>query len=510
VSALRFPPFSALALRVFRVSSPVTALLLFATVSFAGETRIARPTTLHLSLEKAIQMALSKNFTLEVERFEPQIASQRVTQELGRFDPVVGLSASRSEQTIRDRFDGERHFSITDITRTDRARAGVSGTTFWGLDYDLSINTSNRTGTANHFDELFTSDATLTIQEPLLRGFGTDSNLANLRIARNNQFVSEWGLKQRVIDVITSTIATYNNLHLAQEAVKVARGFRDLARQLLDDNIKREQIGVMSPLDITTARAEAAAREEAVIVSERAVKDNANFLKQLITRDLERLLDVNVEIDPPPTPPFVSDVNRGIGEALGDRPDYQQALLEIERRHISLAFVKDQALPRLDLQASLDLLGVDNDFGTSINRVPRRDQTNWSVGAIFSVPIPNREGRGSVLAAQLSSAQSLVSLQRLEQQIVVDVDNANGAVVTARQRIESNEEARKLAEESLAAGEERLRVGRGTTFEVLELQKKLAEAQTAEIRARADYNKAVSEYHRQIGSTLKVHRVTID
>jgi outer membrane protein TolC len=454
-------------------------------------------------------MALSKNFTLEVERFEPQIAAQRVTQELGRFDPVLGLSASRSEQTIRDQFDGVNHFSISDISRTDRIGAGVSGTTFWGLDYDLSLGSNNRTGTSNSWDEFFTSNANLTVRQPLLQGFGTDSNLANLRIARNNELVSEWSLKQRVIDVVTSTITTYNNLHLAMEALTVARGFRDLARQLLNDNIKREQIGVMSPLDITTARAEAASREEAVIVAERLVKDNANFLKQLITRDLERLLDVSVDIEPPPTPPFVSNVHRGIAEALTDRPDYRQAMLEIERRHISLAFAKDSALPRLDLEASLNLLGFDNDLGTSASRVPKRDQTNWTVGAIFSVPIPNREGRGSVLAAQLGSAQSLVNLQRLEQQIVVDVDNANGAVITARERIESNEVARKLAEESLAAGEERLRVGRGTTFEVLELQKNLAEAQTAEIRARADYNKAVAEYHRQVGSTLKVHRVTI-
>lgn len=503
---------------MFRVFAPATALLLLTSTSFASEKiapravekRIVRPTTLHLSLDKAIQMALSKNFTLEVERFEPQIASQRVTQELGRFDPVLNASASRSEQTIRDRFDGDRHFSINDISRVDRLSIGVSGTTFWGLDYDLSTGTNNRTGTANFFDEFFGSDVNLSVRQPLLRGFGTDSNLANLRIARNNQLVSEWALKQRVIDVVTSTITTYNNLHLAYEALKVARGFRDLAKQLLDDNIMREKIGVMSPLDITTARAEAASREEAVIVAERLVKDNANFLKQLITRDLERLLDVSVEIDPPPTPTFASDVHRGIAEARNDRPDYRQALLEIDRRHITLAFTKDSALPQLDLQASLNLLGFDNDIGTSISRVPGRDQTNWSVGAIFSVPIPNREGRGSVLASQLSSAQSLVNLQRLEQQIVVDVDNANGAVITARERIESNEVARKLAEESLAAGEERLRVGRGTTFEVLELQKNLAEAQTAEIRARADYNKAVSEYHRQIGSTLKVHRVTLD
>jgi outer membrane protein TolC len=514
--SLRFPLFSALAVCVFRAFAPAFSLFLLTTISLAAdkkvvplEKRVARPTTLHLTLDKAIQLALSKNFTLEVERFEPQIASQRVTQELGRFDPVLGMSASRSEQTIRDQFDGQNHFSITDITQTNRAGIGVSGTTFWGLDYDLSIGSTGRTGTFNSFDELFNSDANLTVRQPLLQGFGTDSNLANLRIARNSQLVSEWGLKQRVIDVITSTISTYNNLHLSMEALTVARGFRDLARQLLDDNIKREQIGVMSPLDITTARAEAASREEAVIVAERLVKDNANFLKQLITRDLERLLDVSVQIAPPPTPPFVSDVHGGIEDAINLRPDYRQSLLEIERRHITLAFAKDSALPRLDLEASLNLLGFDNDLGTSLNRVPKRDQTNWSIGAIFSVPIPNREGRGSVLAAQLSSAQSLVNLQRLEQQIVVDVDNANGAVITARERIESNEVARKLAEESLAAGEERLRVGRGTTFEVLELQKNLAEAQTAEIRARADYNKAVAEYHRQIGTTLKVHRVTL-
>lgn len=511
MSPLQLPPKSAFAHTVFRVLAPFLSLLLLSNALLAGEsTRALRPPMLRLNLPKAIELALAKNFSLEVQRYEPQIAEQRVVQELGRFDPILDISASRNENTGRDSFDGTRHFSITNITQNDGASIGLSGTSAWGLTYDVRLGSTNRNGTFNNFDDIFTSEASVSVRQPLLQGFGTDSNLASLRIARNNLLVSEWGLRQRIIDVITDTVATYNNLHLSQEAARVARGFRDLARQLVDDNVKREKIGVMSPLDITTARAEAAAREEAVLVADRAVKDNENFLKQLITRDLESLLDVDVEIAPPPTPTFISNVDGGIAEALKLRPDYQQALLEIDRRHITLAFTKDSALPRLDLQASLNLLGIDNDLGTSVDRVPRRDQTNWTVGAIFSVPIPNREGRGSVAAAKLSSAQSLVSLQALEQQIVVNVDNANGAVITSRQRIESNEVARKLAEESLAAGEERLRVGRGTTFEVLELQKKLAEAQSAEIRARADYNKAVSEYDRQTGVTLRFHRVSVD
>ncbi len=520
------PAKSAFPRRVFRLAT----FFFLATATLAADKPVARPSTLHLTLEKAIELALAKNFTLEVERFAPQIARQRVTQELGRFDPVLELSASRAEDAVRDifgrrsregiqpataeeialgTFSGLGHFLGNSVEQTARAALGIGGLTSWGTRYDLQLGATN-TDPLDGFGERWQSDLTFSVRQPLLQGAGTDANLASLRIARNNVFVSDWQLRQRLIDTITDTIATYNDLHLAQESLVVARGFRDLARQLVADNKKRVEVGVLSPLDVTTAEAEAAAREESVIVAERRVKDQANFLKQLITRDLASLLDIRVEILPPSTPAFFSAVRTALREALELRPDYRQARLEIERRNITLAFAKDAALPQVDLQASLSLLGLDNDPGTSLGRAGKRDRSGWSVGALFSVPIPNRDGRGGVLAAQLSAGQALVNLQRLEQQIVVEVDNANGAVLTARERIESTRESLRLARESLAAGEERLRVGKGTTFEVLELQKKLAEAQIARLRARADFNKAVAEYHRRIGTTLRVHRVSIE
>ncbi len=527
MSALQLAPKCAFALRVLR---HLVLLLALTVTAAAAEKKAARPTTLHLTLHKAIELALAKNFTLEVQRFEPQIARERVTQELGRFDPVFDLNAERGEDVLRDifrprarfgltpatsaeitanTFSGIAHFTANDVTQTSRLSTGLGGTSAWGMEYDLRLTTRN-VDPLDGFNERTTTDASLGIVQPLLQGFGPDANLAQLRIARNNVLVSEWQLRQRIIDVITDTVSTYNDLQLSIENLEVATGFRDLALQLVNDNTKRVDIGVMSPLNITTARAEAAAREEAVIVAARRIKDNENFLKQLITHDLEGLLDITVEIDPPPTPGFTANVTGGIAEALQIRPDYRQAILEIERRNITLSFTKNNALPRFDLSASLHLLGIDNDFGTSASRVPKRDQSAWTIGAIFSVPIPNREGRGSVAAAQLSAAQSLINLQKLEQQIVVDVDNANGSVITARQRIKSTGEARALAKESLEAGEERLRAGTGTTFEVLELQRKLAEAEAAEVRARSDFNKAVSEYHRQIGTTLREHRVLLD
>jgi len=525
----------ALAQRVFR---RLAFILVLAASAFAAEKNAPRPTTLHLTLHKAIEMALARNFTLEIQRFSPQIAKENVTRRLGEFDPnfvakaAFGEDASRDRLLARSRFgnrlptdteitlakkendlahvySGLEHFAFDKVEQSSSASIGFGGLTSWGLNYELTI-ASAHSDLLEGLDNTYATGPTLKLTQPLLQGAGTAANLAQLRIARNNVLVSEWELRQRIMDTVTDTIGAYNDLHLSMENLKVARGFRDLALQTVNDNTKRVEIGVMSPLNITTARAEAARREESVIVAARQIKDDANTLKQLITRDLESLLDIELEIEPPPQPAFVADVRGGVAEALRLRPDYRQAIIDIENKHITVSFTKNAALPQLDLSASLHLLGIDNDFGTSFDRFSRRDQSAWSVGAIFSVPIPNREGRGSVAAAKLDAARALVNLQKLEQDIIVKVDNANGAVITARQRITSNGEARALAKESLDAGEERLRAGTGTTFEVLELQRKLAETEAAELKAYSDFNKAVAGYQREVGVTLGEHHIQID
>jgi outer membrane protein len=483
--------------------------LLAATSAFAAER------TLELDLAKAVRMALKKNFTIQTERFEPKIAKQRERSAEGNFDAVFDFSYTRGEDTTRDRFTRDslgtgRHLAFDDIAQTSAWSTGVSGVTVWGLGYDVGATTRNFSGTANRFDEDVSSGMSFSLRQPLLRGAGPDANLAGVRVARNNVASSEWGLRQRIMQVITDVIEVYNDLNFAHENLDVAIRSRELARTLLKDNIKRVEIGVMRPLDVTTAQAEVAAREEAVITAQRSVKDQENFLKQLITADLLPLLRTSISIAPPTSQPLRGNVIEGITRALELRPDYRQAKLDIENRHISLRFEKNQLLPRLDLTASLALNGFDDDFITSARRIHARDQSSWSTGAIFSVPIGNREAAGRVEASKLEIAQALTNLQRLEQDIIVRVDNARGAVVTASQRIEATVEARRLAKESLDAGEKRLIAGTGTVFEVLELQDKLASSETSAFRARADYNKATARFHLETGTTLRAHGVKIE
>lgn len=484
-------------------------LCLLVTCLARAETEPPPHRVLKLNLETALQYALRRNFSIEVSRIDTKIAEEGIGRSLGRFDPVFDISAIREETSRREILTDGVRLLEKGVDRIDRLSSGISGVTSWGTKYDLGYGNTGSTGTRGLLGDTYNGTSSLKLTQPLLRDAGPTVNLAQVRIARNAARVSEWQLRKQVIDVMTRTNFVYNQLHLSKEQLRVAERSRGLAGQLLKDNQARMEIGVKSPLDVTEARAEVAARQEAVILAERNMLDNENLLKQLVTGDQLQMLDVHVEIDPPVSPHFVARVREGIGDGLALRPDYRQALLELEQQHIRVALQKNALLPRIDLTGSLALLGIDDNFAGSLGRVGSRDQTAWTAGVIFSIPLGNREARGAYQQAKLEAAKALLAIEVLEQQIVVDVDNASGQIVTSRQRIASTGEARALARESLDAGDQRLRAGTGTTFEVLELQKKLAEAEGAEVLAVSDYNKAVGEYYRQTGTTLREHNVVL-
>lgn len=498
-----------------RLLSVIVALSLLPSTGFAEEQVI------QLNYRSAIERALAKNFEIKIEEFSPRIARAQQQSASGRFDPTLQLSyeyeAEQNElRTLStdlniDQTTGDGTLQPLFIRRDgDNYNGSIIGLTPWGLTYDLEFNANRDGDTRQEFDR-FDTFLGLTLVQPLLRGFGTDVNLSSIRIARADRAISEWQLRASVINVLTRTITTYNDLWFAINNLRVEERSRALAGQLLQNNIKRAEIGVMSPLDVVQAQADLAAREERVLVAERLLADTENFLKQLVTDELSDFLDTRVEIAPPPdiSNQFDIDVRRDVAVALEQRPDFRQALLDLQKDRINVVFTRNQVLPQLDLVASFGINGVDTDFLASTSNLQEAKNVAWSAGATFELPVPNREARGNRDEAQLTVAQALVDLKRLEQSIIVGVDNAAGQVETTAQRIKAASAARRFAAQTLAAGEVRLSSGTATTFEVLQFQRDLATAEIAELQAIVDHNKALAEYAQQTATTLERSGVII-
>jgi len=486
-----------------------------------GPFLIAEEEVIELDYATSIQRALARNFEIRVEEFSPRIATAEQLSASGIFDPTVELSyeydarqdelrALSSDLTVNQTLPGGASPPLFIRRDGENFDGGIVGLTPWGLTYDLGFNLNRDSDTRRDIDR-YETFLGITATQPLLRGFGTDVNLAGIRIARADRAISEWQLREAVIDVLTRTITTYNDLWFAINNLEVEERSRELARRLLDDNIKRAEIGVMSPLDVVQAQADLAAREERVLVAERLLADTQNFLKALVTDELTNFLDTKITILPPPDigRQWKIDARTDIRTALELRPDFRQALLDLQKNRINVVFTRNSVLPRLDLNASFGVNGVERDLTGSLENLQEGTNNFWTAGASFEMPVPNREARGDRDQAELTVAQALVDLKRLEQSIIVGVDNAGGQVETTAKRIEAATAARRFAQQTLAAGEVRLSSGTATTFEVLQFQRDFAEAEIAQIRAVTDHNKAVAEYARETGTTLQRVGVTI-
>lgn len=472
----------------------------------------AAPAAEKISLDDAIRRAVAKNFTIKSDSYDVAVAKARVLEQLGLFDPqLTGTYTYRDNENPLTTFDpltGLRNFTKD---KSDSYEVSLNGTLPWGLTYSLGGTETNSRGTFNNFANSYDTFAGVSARQPLLKGFGFGATTAQIRIAMTSRAISEWAFRQSIIDTVTRVVFAYYDLNFAQGALRSTQKARDIAAQLVDENEKRFKVGSMSEYDVTSARARLANRVEDILFAERGVREAENALKALISDDHStKLLDWHIEIDPLATLPVtVVDAAADFKEALNKRPDYQQALLVVKRARITQSYQRNQLLPRIDLIGSYGYNGLDASRETAQRLVRNEDHRSYSYGVQVTVPLTFAAERGRYRAAKFAARQAETDLQQLEQSIVVNVGNAAANIDTARQRVDATRKARELGQATLDAEQKRLRAGTGNTFFVVQQQEILAALEIAELRAQADYRKAVAEYDRQLGLTLDKLNISV-
>jgi outer membrane protein TolC len=472
----------------------------------------AQRATMSLTLREAVEMAVRRNLDVSIERFGPRLADAALRGERAVFEPSLGLAgkftanssplnAARSAASL-----GLRSIRSEEI----QTSYSLGGTIPTGLQYQFESSNTGAGNTFNQFDTEYSSFAGVTVTQPLLKGGWLDANLTGIRVARKSRQVAQENLALRLMTTVTTVQKAYYDLVFTIEDLKVRRESLALAEELLNENKIRLRAGVMSPLDVTEAEAAVAARKEEVLVGERSVHSQENVLKNLISDNVAELLGVTlVPVDAPSVAEVPSDVSESLRTAMRNRPDYVQARLEVERRDLLLRFARNQRLPRVDLQAGYGLNGLNGDYFPAYDEAFSFDNRQWSAGLVITVPLGNQRARADHQTAKLELERAHVSLKRVEQTIVVDVDNAVSQARTNFKRIETARAGRKLAEEKLAAEKKKLDAGTSTSFFVLQFQQDLAQARATELRAILDYNKSLADLYNAEATVLEHHNIEV-
>ena len=372
----------------------------------------------------------------------------------------------------------------------------------------------------------------IEFQQQLLSGFGLGPNLRYLRIARNNQKISDQAFQLQVISTVTQIENIYWDLVSAYEDEQVKQASLDFANKTLESDRKQVEIQAIPALDALKAEGEVANREQDLTIA----KSNLQFQELLIKNALTKNLDDPVLEAMPVQPTDLSTVAADsvfataaptediIQQALKSRIEISESSIDLKNRDISLAAIRNSLLPTLALTAwygGTGLGGLDNIASGVPSTSPtsnsgqlanafKNDAPDYYVGLSLNVPLRNRVAKSDEYRAGLELRQAQLRAEQLQKQIRIEVRNAQFALEQNAARVTSALKARDLAQKTFEITAKEQSLGAGSALQTLSSRRDLATAESALVGARTAYQKARVELDRATGRTLTVNAISIE
>jgi HAE1 family hydrophobic/amphiphilic exporter-1 len=497
-------------IRLRRSALSVVALCAFLSALPAWSSA-ASSTLRSISLREAVELALTNNYDLAIERLSPEVAAADHDAARSAYVPAfVATAATRRADDVLYDATSDQATGETSTTTTSLA-AGVSGALPTGATYSITTGVSRSSvqddlvASASSFRRASVSAdiAVAEVRQPLLRGRAIDTN--RLAIARSEVELeaAHLALVAQAQTTASAVEQAYFDLVAARHTIDVQSTTLELARRTLDDTLARLAIGTLAPLDEKEAQSLVAASEADLVEARRVLRERENTLKLLLVADFSswRAFEL-VPADALDETYRQTDYDASAAVALAERLDLRTYALAIEDSTVAARYSRDQRLPQLDLVGSLGLAGTSTSTSGAWTSLRDADQPSAGIGLTLSIPWTNRRATSNARAADTLVRQAELRYQQARETVLGQIDTAVFAVETNHQRILATREARAFAEAALAAEQDKLAAGRSTTFVVLQLQRNLAAARASEIEALASYNKALSVLRLREGTTL--------
>jgi outer membrane protein TolC len=493
--------------------------LLLCAIAAQAQTNKTQP----LTLEEAIQMAVEHNLNLKIQRYVPALDQFALGAIYGAAYEPAFLASGREIYNANpgNFFNGiptpSQHVDQQDYQFGIGAANGGNALTPWGLQYNLtttldkaSYQTFNTNGQPEAPYTLDTTTAGINLVQPLLKNFWIDSTRASILVAKKTIQYDEAGFYLAVMTNISATEQAYYELNYAFENVRVQQKAVDLADQLVAENRRKVQAGVLTDLDVAQSLSQLASSQAALFSAHQLVIQDENNLKALTTDKYRDVFDVQlVPSEPLTAVQGMFDLEQSWQTAMSKRPDLLQARVAVERLDVNRRLQKNQLFPELDLTGSYGRTGLAGTLGDSYGDIHGNDFPNYSYGAVLTVPLGNRAARDNYKAAKTSLEQAQTVYQAVEQSILIQIQNTIEKAKSDFAQTKSTHDALYYADQALQAEQKKLQVGTSTSFIVLQLQSNLTAARSAEIRALANYNEDLAQLAQFEGTILERHHLTV-
>ena len=464
------------------------------------------------------------------------------------FDPVV----TSTLQFDRDDSESTTVDSVPILSQnTYTANVGYTQGFQWGTTFAAGFNNSHfaTNSPGSLLSPGITSNFQIRLTQNLLQGFGSLPNTRFIRIAKNNREISDVAFRLQIITTVDQIEDMYWDLVYAYENVRVQQEALTYAQKALDDSKKQAQVGTVPPIQVVSAQSTVSTDEQNLILAQNNLELEKLLMKNAVSRSIEDPILAEADVIPtstmqiPQEEPVIPTQDL-INQALAHRAELVESRIDLSSRDLSSKAVRNAMLPTLEAFAYYGGSGVGGNvnpsvlsppciattgscfngstapppftnggpvsYGSTLTQLFNGTAPDKGIGLTLTVPLRNREAQANQVRAELEYRQAQVRLHQLENQVRIEVRNAQFDVKQNRASVQAAQYAVDFARQTLDADQQKLKVGLTTTTAILQDASILTTSESNLVSAKAAYEKSRIELDRAVGVTLDRVGVSID
>ena len=414
-------------------------------------------TTMHITLDKAIEIALSENPTIKIADKEIELKEVSKSEAWQNLLPTVTL-------------DGAIQYNIQVASMKMEAM---------GQTQEIKMGKDNSN----------TWNAALQVAIPLY----APAVYQTMKLTNSDLELAVEKSRNSKIDMINQVTKAFYQLMLAQDSYNVLQENYKLAETNFDIVNKMFEQGLVSEYDKISAEVQKNNAWPSVVSGQNAVELARLQLKVLMGITADVTLVVNDNLANYETEMAnVADKEIDLSNNSSLRQiDMQTNMIGRQRKILKSAFI-----PTVALVGSYQLQSISNTNWNIANY-------NWSnaasVALSVSIPIYKAKNFTSLKSNEIQLFQLAETRNNTESMLKMQAQSFIDNMTTSSEQLSSNKEAVRLAEKGLEISQKRYDIGNGTILELTNSQVQLTNTRLSYNNTIYDYLVAKSELNKVLG-----------
>ena len=430
--------------------------------------------TVRLTLEEAISFALRANRNL---LFSAAVVESR----------NLSLSATESEFELKIRPSANAGI------RNDAGSVGAG----------IALEKKFRIGTkASLFPRLgksedeYSGEIGLSLEIPLLRGFGKSVNENNIRQSEFSMRTAERSLYLTRNNIVLDTVSAVYHILRQKKLVRLFESQAEQFRDYADIAKIREKVALATPLD--TYRAEIRLRdiENSLTLARETFRNAGDSLKLILAIPMESHIEVSAPIESGTADMGLEDA---VKLAFSNRAELEQARDEMGEAGRTSDIAKHNLLPRLNLVVNYERYGDSGDFG----RAMAFDEERWSIHFAGSTDVSRSSEKATFQQSLIKKRTTRLNLEAKQAEIQREVRGQLEALRKSEERIRIRKEQIRHARGKLELAKIKFNHGMANNFDIIEAETELRQARVYLLSVKTEYIVGTYRLRAALGTLLE-------